>query len=142
MRSSDANCRPRRKKLRLYIRWGFLLQIVLLPNLDFGISWDNLRSSKKAQEKLCLWNKYVFLWLWCCLMYTILVNYFFFRLPINHQPKLRTLVCGCVMIQDRVHTTCTVNTETPLLLVPSLNATEIWVLDIEPGLMLSRYWFL
>lgn len=63
---------------------------------------------------------------------------FFYRLLINRQLKLRTSECGYVMIQDQVHTTCTVNTETPPLLVLSLNVTEIWVLDIEPGLMLSR----
>jgi len=74
-------------------------------------------------------------------MYKIVNRNFFYRLPINRQQKLRTLECGYVMIQDQAHTTCTVNTETPLLLVLSLNAIEIWVQDIEPGLMLSRYWF-
>lgn len=63
----------------------------------------------------------------------------FFRLPINLQPKLKTLEFGYVMIQDQVHITCTVNTEIPLLLVLSLNAIEIWVQDTGPGLMLFRY---
>lgn len=49
------------------------------------------------------------------------------------------MVCGCVMILDQVHITCTVNIETQLLLVLSLNATETWVQDIEQGLMLFRF---
>lgn len=43
------------------------------------------------------------------------------------------------MIHDQVHTTCTVNTETQLLLAPSLSATETWVQDTELELTLSRY---
>lgn len=107
--------------------------------------WYFLRQLKKFKKST---GEIVSLKQVCISMIMILLNVhnfsklFFFRLPINRQPKLRTLECGCVMIQDQVHTTCTVNTETPLLLVLSLNATEIWALDIEPGLMLSRYWFL
>lgn len=73
-------------------------------------------------------------------IYIVCVNgIFFHRLPINLQPKLKTLECGYVMIQDQVHITCTVNTEIPLLLALSLNAIEIWVQDTGPELMLFRY---
>lgn len=64
------------------------------------------------------------------------------RLLIKRQQKLRILEFGYVMIHDQAHTTCTVNTETLLLQVLSLNATEIWVQDIELGLIPSRYVFM
>lgn len=64
------------------------------------------------------------------------------RLLTNLQQKLRISVYGYVTTRGQVHTTCTVNTETPPLLVLSLNVTETWVQDTELGLMLSRYEFL
>jgi len=105
--------------------------------------WYFLRQLKKFKkstgEIVSLKQVYISMIMMLPIVHNFNKFFFFFRLLINRQPKLRTLECGCVMIQDQVHTTCTVNTETPLLLVPSLNATEIWALDIEPGLMLSRY---
>lgn len=72
----------------------------------------------------------------------VLINLFYFRSLTNLQLKLRTLVCGYVTIHDQAHITCTVSTETPLLLVLSLSVTEIWEQDIELEPMLFRYVFI
>lgn len=138
MRLLVANCRLKKRRRHLYIKWGYSLQIVLLLNLGFGISWGNSKNSRKAQEKLYHWNKYINVNL--KLSHFMLIMLFLsHRLLTNLQQKLRISVYGYVMIHGQVHTTCTVNTETPLLLAPSLNAIETWVQDIELELMLSRY---
>lgn len=119
MRSSDANCRPKRRKTHLCLRWSSLHQITSLPSHDSGISCVNCASSRRQLERLSLSSASTRELHW----------------------RSRTSASGCVMIHVREHTTCTVNTVTWPSAEPSLNATVTWLPVIVLALIQSRWGF-
>lgn len=116
MRSSVANCRPKRIQTRRCSRWSSSPRITSSPSQDSGISCANCVSSRRQLARLFPWSASTRRRRW----------------------RSRTSAFGCVTTRGRAHTTCTASTATWPSAEPSLSATVTWPPAIALALIQSR----
>lgn len=108
MRSSDANCRPKRIQIHPCSRWSSLHLITSSLSPASGTSCVNFASSRRPPVRSSQWSASMRRLHW----------------------RSRISESGSDTIHDLVHTTCTVNTATWPSEALSPNATPTWLLAI------------